>query len=532
MPEIELKLGFPLAARARLETHPALVAARVTEPVRRLLVSTYHDTPDQALRRAGAALRIRRDNRRWIQTFKRAGTAIGGLHAREEAEWIVPTDALDPAPLAPHLAALAPDAEPPIDVRRLRPVFTTRFRRTAFDVDLDGTRAEVAIDIGGVTARGRTEPICEIEIELKSGDPLRLFDLAMVLAADIPFTVRMPSKAERGYALGRRVAAAPVDVQVLEIDRRTPARTAAALVVAACLDQMQANAAGAATREDPEFLHQFRVGARRLRVALAALPALAPHVDAARVEPIVADLRWLFGEIGPARDADVWSTEVLPRMVDAFTDPDAMAALVRASNALRRQDRSRARAALGDARHVVLQLRVGQLVAALGAPVVEPAPGASGGAAAVAAETGGDAPVTTTTKSEPTLADLLPASLARRRKRLRRNDPVDGTPEARHAVRIAAKKLRYTIELFAGDVGRKGRRRRLLRRVKALQAMLGDANDAAVAMGRLDRIAAAPRAPDAAVIATARGWLVGYATGRLAPLAEARRRVARARRFW
>jgi inorganic triphosphatase YgiF len=523
MPEIELKLGFPLAARARLETHPALVAARITAPVRRLLVSTYHDTPDQALRRAGAALRIRRDNRRWIQTFKRAGTAIGGLHAREEAEWIVPADALDPAPLAPHLAALATSPAAPIDVRRLRPVFTTRFRRTAFDVDLDGTRAEVAIDIGGVTARGRTEPICEIEIELKSGDPLRLFDLAIALAADIPFTVRMPSKAERGYALGRRVVASPVGAEVLEIDRRSPARVAAAEVVAACLEQMQANAAGAATRDDPEFLHQFRVGARRLRVALAALPVLAPHVEAARVEPIVADLRWLFGEIGPARDADVWSTEVLPRMVDAFADPAAMAALVRASAALRRQDRSRARAALGDRRHVVLQLRVGQLVAAVAA---------SGGPSAVAASADAEPSAAPPAASEATLADLLPAILVRRRKRLRRGEPVDGSPDARHAARIAAKKLRYTIELFAGDFGRKGRRRRLLRRVKALQAMLGDANDATVAMGRLDRLAAAPRAPDAAVLATARGWLAGYASGRLSPLPDAWGRAFRARRFW
>ena len=56
-------------------------------------------------------------------------------------------------------------------------------------------------------------------------------------------------------------------------------------------------------------------------------------------------------------------------------------------------------------------------------------------------------------------------------------------PEARHAIRIEIKKLRYAAEFFAslfGDAGRAKRRKAALSTLETLQEVLGDLNDIAV----------------------------------------------------
>src|SRR5690606_41184005 len=66
-----------------------------------------------------------------------------------------------------------------------------------------GAQIEVALDVGEIRAGGRSQPICEIELELKAGQPDALFALALVWAGRLdclPFDV---SKAERGVRLAR-----------------------------------------------------------------------------------------------------------------------------------------------------------------------------------------------------------------------------------------------------------------------------------------------------------------------------------------
>jgi CHAD domain-containing protein len=63
--------------------------------------------------------------------------------------------------------------------------------------------------------------------------------------------------------------------------------------------------------------------------------------------------------------------------------------------------------------------------------------------------------------------------------------------ERRHRVRIRAKRLRYTLELFTHALPR-GRRRPLLEALKGLQNALGELNDVAEARAALARLRAAP----------------------------------------
>jgi inorganic triphosphatase YgiF len=162
--EVELKLAIEPDDAARLEAHPLLRGA--AKP--RTLVSTYFDTPDHRLRKAGLSLRIRSDGRRRLQTIKLADGAAAGLFARSEWEGEVAGSRPNRHTIRDTpVADLLPDAAA---LEALQPLFTVRVARSLHLVEQDGAAIEVALDKGTIEAEGRTEPLVELELELKRGD--------------------------------------------------------------------------------------------------------------------------------------------------------------------------------------------------------------------------------------------------------------------------------------------------------------------------------------------------------------------------
>lgn len=519
--ETELKLRIEPDAAARLSRHPALSGLKRARARSARLLSTYFDTADGLLATAGIALRLRRDGRRWVQTIKGPAdaTRAGGLTSRTEYEWPVAGAALDPLRFGttPFRRVLGK-----AEKRGLVPRFTTDIARTSIPLTFpDSTMATLCIDRGEVrtedAANPLHQPIHEIEIELEAGNVLRLFELAQTLARDVPLQVEIQSKAERGLALLAPRAAIPARAVDADVAGKALAGAALAAIMRACLAQIEGNVCGLLHDDDPEWIHQMRIGVRRLRACLSlARRGIAP----ARIEPLRTELRWLAHALGAARDYDVFATETLPAFRAAVGGGSGAAALQPALRQLqaraqvrRKEARVIARAAVASPRFVRLILGIAALAAT---PLEEAAVNAAVDDSAVAGLT-------------LPARDFARPLLKRRHRTLLElgHDLAHAAPEARHAARLAAKKLRYATEFFAPLFPRK-RTRKYRRALTVLQDELGAWNDAAVA-ARLAAELAGAQSPAAAAFS---GWAAARGVERAAALAAAWGGFTATRVFW
>jgi len=320
--EVELKLllsphDVPLLLSNRLLRSYALAAPR-----QQRMRDVYLDTPDLVLARHGAGLRIRSVGQGWQQTFKAGGGVAAGLHSRHEWE----SDLASPEPDLDALRAQMGRKRPWRDLlaspalrQQLQTVFVTDIRRTVWDLHLpDGDEVEFVLDQGELRSGERRAAVCEIEMELRSGDARHLAGFAQRLLETLPLRLGNVSKAERGYALFMPELAAPMAVKArkLILPPHATVEQAFQAICANCLEQLQANEAGVIDAGDAESLHQMRVGLRRLRAALGQFRAVLPLPVS-----LVDDIDWLAAQLGPARDWDVLAGTTLPALAAALADP-------------------------------------------------------------------------------------------------------------------------------------------------------------------------------------------------------------------
>jgi triphosphatase len=518
--EIELKLALDPSAVSRLERLsrvPAIAATRTGRAKTARVVSTYFDTAGGRLAEEGIALRLRRDGTRWLQTIKGpplAG-AGAGVHARDEYERRLAGPRLDAAHLATTpwhklLGKLQKRGE-------LVAQFTTDFTRRTLPLAFpEGTRALFSIDVGEIRAARKTTrrvPLSEVEIEVVRGNVQRAFEMALALVDDWPLSVATANKAERGYALARGKPDGwdkPVRAGDVAIPGAASAETALRAVAQECLHQIAANTAGLLHDSDPEWVHQMRIGTRRLRSCLALIAPLAPS---GQFEAVIAETKWLAGILGGARDWDVFAQETLPPLATGIAqDPAAVAGLQR----LRRRVAVRRRTARAEVQDAVRSRRFQRLVLTLGALIAAPRFGAPEGTDANAL-------------GAPAQAFAAHLIARRHRKILKRAESLaEGTAPERHAVRIAAKKLRYAAEFFASLFADK-RTTIYLKRLGALQDALGHFNDAATATRLAAELASDH---DPATVGAVGGWVAAQAAALRPELDRAWQRFAAAKRFW
>lgn len=255
-------------------------------------------------------------------------------------------------------------------------------------------------------------------------------------------------------------------------------------------------------RQATESVHDMRVAIRRLRDALTMF---RPVLDPDRTDPVRDELRWHAGVLAPARDAEVMHERLRQHL--ATTRPDELRG--HAAERIDEELAARSKAAHDQIVASMDSSRYRALAASLQSLVSDP-------------------PWTTHPEQAP---DALSAQVRRAVRRLDRRVRAAYRVEAGderdlllHAVRKAAKRVRYEVEpLLVLYDGHDNGAEALAQEVKRVQTILGDHQDAVVTARLLRELT------ERAVVAAEDAFTFGVLHAREARLAtEAERAFAAA----
>ena len=514
--EVELKLWVAPGDIAALRNHPHFAGA-LHHHSRQMLDSIYFDSDDRFLRDHGFNLRVRHIGGKSVQTIKSIDHGVG-LFERSEWEQTIAGDEPDLAQVSETaLGRLLADE----GGRELKPVFETRFERSAYHLDRSGADVVMAIDEGEILATGSSRPISEIELELKQGCPADLFKIAREILDIVPADLGFKSKSERGYELAAKSADAVEMASDPELNADMSAGRAFTLVGRACLHHLAANAPLIIGR-DGTALHQTRVALRRLRAAISLFAAV---VADDRTEAIKTELKWLARELSPARDLDTLLSEVIGPVRARNRHEPGLVSISKSFTRKRLKSYRQAQEAVRSARFRMMVLD--------SAEWVEAGPWSS------------SADVLMRARREMPVELFASEQLSRRYKKIRRRGAkINDLDTAQlHGLRIQVKKARYATEFFSGLYrGRKSAKQ--LRYVKSslmqLQAYLGRLNDIAthkaLFLDVIDHPAKAGTEEQSRRRAFAAGLIIGDQQAQIEGLLERARkahsRFERAKKFW
>lgn len=453
--ETELKLRMDPEQLAKLRRHKLFRTHQITAPATRRLHNIYYDTPELELHKNRMALRLRRVGGLWLQTLKGGGQVLAGLHQRYEWEVPVPSakldfSGLDEAVWEEHL---------PRAIRcNLKPVFITDFYRSSRLINWAGAIIEVCMDHGEVKTSRGSAPICEVELELKSGEPQKLFELAQAILVIVSFELEVVSKAELGFRLLAGYIEQPEKGSVPKLAGTDSLTDGLQALIWSCLSHLQGNLRGSVEGRDPEYLHQMRVALRRLRVVLRMTEKVRADEELAALRKELAELGAALGRI---REWDVFIAGICSM-------PSGHAGL-QALLAVCERQRAECYAAListvlaRELQHLLLRFSVWM-----------------SGSYWRQAEQGA-----------PKTHEFATRHLHRLYRRYARasQQQNSGDAERLHALRIHAKKLRYSAEFFAYLYDTK-KAKSFLAELGEVQEILGQINDIAVAHRLLESLAA------------------------------------------
>lgn len=289
---------------------------------------------------------------------------------------------------------------------------------------------------------------------------------------------------------------------------------AVALIFTECLKHWTSNEAVALKGADPEGIHEMRVGLRRMRSALSDFRPIIPVPQLAWMK---RETKWLITSLGAARDWDVFLAELLEPVEAARPQDRGLRELRTAARAERKRGYATTRIAIRCFRHsrFLAQMRDWLSAKRLGQ---------------------------SRQKDRGSLDEPI-QKLARRVLRKRHDaalklghDFSKLSPEQRHQLRIALKKLRYTAEFFRSLYPKK-QAKRYFRALAQMQNCLGHMNDVVVAEHLLERMTSVHQGQRVfAHLRTAAGTVIGWhARGASAAAQEAQenwRQFREAGCFW
>lgn len=354
--EVKLDAGLRFELPELTGILPGVTAVRLPDAK---LQATYVDTADLRLMRWGVTLRHRRDavggagaESGW--TLKLPAEADGVALVRTELSW--------PGTFGPVPAEVASLVRAHARGARLLPVakLLTQRHRVELKDDAGRTLGEVDDDVVSVMdGRRLAARFRQVELEVTDAASDELLD-GVMLALTLAGAVAGDDRPKVVRAIGPRASLGP-DVVVPELDSRSTVATVVAAAIGAGVTRIIRHDPGVRLGDDPEHVHQARVGTRRLRSDLRTFWSL---LDPDWGVPVRAELGWLAAVMGEVRDADVLMGRLRGQIRTlSGVDAKAAAGLLRRLAIQREDARVRLLEALDSDRYVALLENLSQAAA-------------------------------------------------------------------------------------------------------------------------------------------------------------------------
>src|SRR5438034_664283 len=396
---------------------------------RRVLTSTYYDTPNYRLTHARITLRHRIEHGKGVWQLK---LPMG--EARREIE--TAGEAGSPPPELQELLLIR------LQGAELIPIAAMRTWRSGMRIsDRKGGRADVVLDAVRVLKDGQVvQKFRELEIERVNGKSGLVRRLEKTLRKTGAGDHDGRPKLFRALELSAPQPADPPSTDA-------PAAEHLKFILARHMEALRSHDPGTRLGGNAEDVHQMRVAVTRLRATLrAARPLLVPEW----AEGLRAELAWLGEILGQARDLDV-QIEYFQKEAMAVESRDRRP-LKRFVERLRTEREKTQHMLLGELRSQRYLELVGKLLQAAQEPAV--------------------------VVSSVRLGEITAAEFAKLRKARRKlgSSPTDAKL---HRLRIKTKRARYAAELAETCLGKAATR--FIAQAKIFQDVLGVHHDAVLA---------------------------------------------------
>lgn len=189
-------IEFEMKYAARPAQQEAILTAYPLAYQHFRMETTYYDTADFRLSDRHITLRCRMENDTAVCTVKTPVSTYG------RGEWECTCDSIMEA--IPTLCKLGASKELlALTAEGVVPVCGARFDRQAGLISFRGSQLEIALDQGVLMGGGKEIPLCEVEVELRSGAPEDAMAFGAVLAQQFGLVPQNRSKFRRALALAK-----------------------------------------------------------------------------------------------------------------------------------------------------------------------------------------------------------------------------------------------------------------------------------------------------------------------------------------
>jgi CHAD domain-containing protein len=314
----------------------------------------------------------------------------------------------------------------------------------------------------------------------------------------VPLQVEHTSKAEYGYLLFSAAKPSVSKGRFPPLKKSQSVASALQSLIGACLAHVESNVPGALLRLDEEYLHQVRVGLRRLRVALSITRRYRADDELTALSEQISKLCI---ELGRSREWDVFVTQTLTPICTRLPEHTGLREILIVSERARKQQHAGMENSLASPEFQRMLLRFGAWMHS--------------------EQWGGE---------ETPLEKFVAEALKKRCKLVvKYSNSLSGEDAIQlHTLRIACKKLRYSVEMF-GSLFADSRTKGYEAVLAELQDILGTMNDIAVAHRLLNELDNAARHDTLMLI---RGWMEHVFAEHVTDFGKAWKKFAEQKGFW